>query len=331
MEKTGQAEAAREVFVDWLSDYLSKQGIKDPRVWSALRRKQHSNPQSYRDRLRRFASRSILGQVYRAARPWGLKWMSLPLIRNLRSIGFRRLKPIANGHQHGTPIVRYYWADFLQKHKSDIRGRALEIGSTSTIRQYGGQALLESHAIDLKAHSSEVTVTADLSRADHVPSDSFDCFVNQFSMHLIYDVEAALYHSIRILKPGGSLLANFPSVDYYFPTGLDMGTGKPLFMYWWFTPIQVENFFRSLGLTEADYTIKIYGNLFSRIAYQLNMSAEELTQHELEFVDPGHPLLICARIVKPENWQAVRPHYRTAWVPDTTAAQWNPKTGHYGL
>src|SRR5262249_53445300 len=154
---------------------------------------------------------------------------------------FRRLRPIGDGRQHGTPIVRYYWADYLQRHRLDIHGNALEIGTTATIRQYGGQALTSANAIDIEAHSPEITVVADLSRADQVPSDSYDCFVNQFTMHLIYDLDAALYHAIRILKPGGVLLVNFPCVDYYFPRGLDMGTGAALFLYWWFTPIQVEN------------------------------------------------------------------------------------------
>ena len=148
-------------------------------------------------------------------------------------------------------------------------------------------------------------------------------------MHLIYDIEAAIYHAIRILKPGGVLLVNFPCVDYYFPHGLDMGTGEPLFLYWWFTPIQVENLFRRAGLGGADYVLEVYGNLFARIAYQLNLPAEELTKHELEYSDPGHPLLICARVIKPESWQGIKPPYRDPWRPEVTPAQWNPVTGHY--
>jgi SAM-dependent methyltransferase len=260
-------------------------------------------------------------------RAWGVtRW---PVIRRLRCVQLRRLHPLGDGRQRGTPIVRYYWARFLQRYQSDIRGAALEIGTTTTLRQYGGQVLTRADALDLTAHGPEVTVIADLSRADHVPSNSYDCFVSQFTIHLIYDVEAALYHSIRILKPGGVLLMNFPCVDYYFPRGLDMGTGEPLYLYWWFTPIQVENFLRRAGVTESDYTLECYGNLFARVAYQINLPAEELTQRELTFVDAGHPLLICARVVKPADWRADKPDYRTPWKPGVTPAQWNPVTGHY--
>jgi hypothetical protein len=260
-------------------------------------------------------------------RVWVL--MRLPVIRQLRCVQLRRLHPLGHGRQRGTSIVRYYWARFLQQYQSDIRGNALEIGMTTTIQQYGGLALTRADALDLTAHGPEITIVADLTRADNVPADQYDCFINQFTMHLIYDLDAALYHSIRMLKRGGVLLVNFPCVDYYFAQGLDMGTGDPLFMHWWFTPIQVENLLRRAGLSSTDYKIEIFGNLFSRIAYQMNMPAEELVQRELEYADPGHPLLICARVVKPASWRATKPEYRTPWLPEVTPARWNPVMGHY--
>jgi hypothetical protein len=98
------------------------------------------------------------------------RWLSWPIIRHLRCLQFRRLRPLRNGEIvregrfYGTPIVRYYWADFLEKHRSDIQGRGLEIGATETLQQYGGQALTQAEAIDVTAHSPEVTVVADLTR-----------------------------------------------------------------------------------------------------------------------------------------------------------------------
>jgi SAM-dependent methyltransferase len=256
--------------------------------------------------------------------------MRLPIVRHLRCAQFRRLRPLGDGRQSGVPIVRHYWGRFLEEHRADIRGRGLEIGTTDTIRTHGGAALTSADAIDLVRHSPEVTVVADLTKADAIPADSYDCFVNQFTMHLIYDLESALYHSLRILKPGGVLLVNFPSVEYMFSRGLDMGTGAPLFVFWQFTPLQVESLLRGAGLTHDDFEVAIFGNLFTRIAYQLNVPAEELTREELDHVDPGHPLLICARVTKPSGWSRPRPDRREPWLPDTLPARWNPVTGHYG-
>jgi hypothetical protein len=257
--------------------------------------------------------------------------LGFPIVRRWRGVQLRRLRPLANGRQCGRPIVRYYWERFLETHRADIRGHCLEIGSTVSIRRYGGHAVTRADAVDVSPHGEEITVVADLSRADDVPGDLYDCFINPFTMHLIYDVEAALYHSVRILKPGGVLLANFPCVDYYFARGLDMGTGRPLFMYWWFTPIQVENLLRRIGLDGGQYQMTIDGNLFARVAYQMNMPSEELSRTELDYEDEGHPLLVSVRAVKPPNWQAARPVYRDPWIPSVTPARWNAKTGHYPL
>jgi hypothetical protein len=273
---------------------------------------------------------SVESPGWRSAVPSVLPRLTrLPVVRHVRCMQLRRLRPLGNGRQHGVPIVRHYWAQFLEKHRADVRGRGLEIGDTATLRHYGGTALTGADAIDLAFHSPEITVVADLTRADEIESDTYDCFVNQFTMHLIYDLDSALYHSLRILKPGGALLVNFPSVEYLFSRGLDMGTGGPLYVFWQFTPLQVENLLRRAGLDDEDFELELYGNLFTRIAYQMNMPAEELTLRELQHVDAGHPLLICVRAIKPSRWEVERPAHRTPWLPPVEPARWNPVTGHY--
>jgi len=327
-QRAGRHRSARLLFLTWLASYLSAHGITDRALWRTLEQERWRcrHPWLYRTLGRaREVGRSLKARARTSA--WTLR--RLPVVRQLRSLQFRRLRPLGNGRQHGTPVVRFYWARFLEQHRSDIRGAALEIGTTLTLRQYGGDAVTRADALDLAAHSPDISAVADLARADALPADQYDCFINQFTMHLVYDLDAALYHSIRMLKPGGVLLVNFPCVDYYFPRGLDMATGRPMFVYWWFTPIQVENLLRRAGLSAADYKMEIFGNLFSRVAYQMNLPAEELARHELEHVDPGHPLLICVRAVKPTEWRAPAPPYRDPWQPETTPAQWNPETGHY--
>jgi len=272
--------------------------------------------------------RSKLGGL---SRRLGAAWLSLgslPLIRGLRASQLRRLRPLAAGRERGQPVIRHYWEGFVSAHRDDLRGRCLEIGTTQTLQRYGGAAMHQAEAMDL-APRDGVDVVADLSRGDAVASDTYDCFVVPFTMHLIYDLDAALHHALRILKPGGVLLVSFPCVDYYFAHGLDMGTGRPLFVFWWFTPIQVENLLRRAGLASGDFALTVDGNLFARVAYQMNLAAEELTPLERNHRDEGHPLLISARIVKPEDWSAARPAYQDPWLPDTTPAKWDPVTGHY--
>jgi SAM-dependent methyltransferase len=211
------------------------------------------------------------------------------------------------GRAVGTQVVRYYWNRFLEEQHLDIRGRALEIGVTGTIRHFGGNRLTSAEAIDVAPSDPSVTIVADLTKADHVPSDQFDCFVNQFTIHIIYEFRAALYHSIRILKPGGVLLINFPCRSGYPVNGISLGSGQHAHVYWWFTPCLVETVCSELGIDEVHRQVKTYGNYFALAAYLAGIPSEELTRQELETVDPDFPLLICARIQKPLNWS---PRYR---------------------
>lgn len=252
----------------------------------------------------------------------------LPLVRTWRARQLRRLRPLADGRQRGTPVIRHYWNRFLDRHRADVRGDALEIGSTLTLHRLGGPAITRADALDLAARDG-VTIVADLSRADALAADTYDCIIVPFTIHLIYDLDAALHHLLRILKPGGVLLVNFPCVDYYPPHGIDMGTGAPLFVHWWFTPLHVQNLLRRQGLDDDSFALAVDGNVFARVAYQMNLPAEELTAEERDFTDEGHPLLVSARVVKPAGWAEAQPPYRDPWLPAGTPAQWNPLTGHY--
>lgn len=272
--------------------------------------------------------RTFVGGILRQWRSAWLSLRALPVVRTLRGNALRRLWPLDDGRERGQPVIRHYWETFLNDHQADVRGDCLEIGSTQTLRRVGGDRLGRADAIDLVARNG-VTVVADLSRADALSGNAYDCFVVPFTMHLIYDLDAAMHHALRLLKPGGVLLVNFPCVDYYFANGLDMGTGRPLFVFWWFTPIQVENLLRRAGLSAEDFALTISGNLFTRVAHQMNMPVEELTAEERSHDDAGHPLLISVRIVKPALWNAVRPDYREPWLPDSPPAKWTPETGHY--
>lgn len=273
---------------------------------------------------------STLRAQYHAVRS-RRNWRSWPVIRHARALSMRRQQPYNAGASDQLSVIRYYWADFLENHRADIHGQGLEIGETSTLRAFGSDRLTESHALDLAPHNPDVRMVADLSRADHLPGDQYDCFIHQFTTAVIYDLPAALYHAVRLLKPGGVLLINFWCVDFYLHRGLDMGTGAPLYMYHWPTPIGVHNIFHDLALTEDDYQMSVYGNLLTRLAFLLNMPAREFTTAELDHRDPGQPLLICVRLVKPDDWAATRPRYRSPkWQPHETPALLSSVTGHYG-
>ena len=65
------------------------------------------------------------------------EWLKLPVARNLRCLSLRRTSAVYPGRAVGIQVVRYYWNRFLEERQQDIRGRALEIGVTGTIRHFG--------------------------------------------------------------------------------------------------------------------------------------------------------------------------------------------------
>ena len=59
----------------------------------------------------------------------------------------------------------------------------------------------------------EATIVADLADAAHIPADAFDCIILTQTLHLIFDVRAAVATVRRILAPGGVVLATVPGIS----------------------------------------------------------------------------------------------------------------------
>jgi hypothetical protein len=210
------------------------------------------------------------------------------------------LRSIKSTDPFGTFISRHYWRQYLLENKSYIRGHALEIGETATVRNFGGNAITKADSIDISP-GPEVTILADLSAAWIVPDDLYDVFVNQFSMHIIKDDLAALYHSLRILKPGAKLICNFPCFTPYPSKGFNYGDIQT-YVYRWYTPAGVRDLFDQLSLQPTDYTMTIYGNVYTLLAYLFQIRSEGLPRRWLNDQDPDRPFLICTTITKPERW-----------------------------
>ena len=205
-------------------------------------------------------------------------------------------------------MVWYYWDAFLRTYAGDIRGSALEIGNTTTVRAHGKAAVTRATALDV-APGKGVDVVADLQRAWNVDDGTYDVFVNQFSMHVIEDDLAALFHSVRVLRPGGVLLVNFPSLSSYPSKGLSYEEGgRRAFVQRWYTPAGVQRMLAQLGLA-GHSTIETFGNDVGVMACVHGLPLEVLWRSSLTPADPAHPVLVCARIVRPPQWPS-------AWQPD---------------
>ena len=207
----------------------------------------------------------------------------------------RRLSPISRnfGINRGKPIDRYYIENFLARWASDIRGRVLEIANNSYTQRYGGSRVKVSDVLNVAEGKPQTTIVADLTRADHVPSDTFDCIIFTQTLDLIYDIRSAIRTLHRILKPGGALLATFPGIH-------QTSCRKYGEQYLWaFNQLSAQRLFEE-AFPAANVEIKAYGNVLTAASFLYGVAVEELRREELDYHDPDYELLITLRAIKPE-------------------------------
>ena len=116
----------------------------------------------------------------------------------------------------------------------------------------------------------QATIVADLADGGHMPSGAFDCIILTQTLHLIFDVQAAVATLHRILAPGGVLLATVPGISQ-----VDRGEWSETW-YWSFTPAAARRTFEAQFATD-DIAVEQHGCVLSAIAL-----LEGLASHELD-------------------------------------------------
>jgi SAM-dependent methyltransferase len=207
----------------------------------------------------------------------------------------RRLQPIHDdyGWGDGQVIDRYYIDHFLGKYAQDIQGRVLEIGIDDYTVKFGGKKVTRSDVLHYVEGNPKATIVADLTKADNIPSNSFDCIIITQTLQMIFDVRAAVKHLHRILKPGGVLLATSHGTS---KIGRFLGTDA-WGTYWHFT-CQSKRFLFEEAFDPKNIKIEASGNILSATAFLYGLVVEDLTAEEMDFQDPRYEVLIGVRAVK---------------------------------
>jgi glycosyltransferase involved in cell wall biosynthesis/SAM-dependent methyltransferase len=208
----------------------------------------------------------------------------------------RRLTPMSYefGFERGLPIDRYYIESFLTRHADDIHGHVLEVGADSYMCRFGGDRVLRRDILHVKEGNPAATIVADLARADHIPSNLFDCIILTQTLHLVYDVNSALQTLHRILKPGGVLLATFPGISQI---SVDEWSDC---WYWAFTLHSANRMFGNV-FPASNLEIRSHGNVLAATAFLQGLAYDELEREELDYSDPHYQTLLTVRAVKPEQ------------------------------
>jgi|SRR5215211_978865 len=222
-----------------------------------------------------------------------LRWRQrLERLRRPAWLGtIRRTTPLSDhwGRDRGTPVDRYYIERFLAEERDAIRGRVLEVMNAEYTERFGA-AVERRDVLDIDPANAAATIVADLAAADSVPTDIFDCFILTQTLQYIYDLEAAVTHAHRILRPGGTLLCTVPAVSRIARLRLESE-------YWRLTPAACLRLFGDV-FVGGDVAVRCRGNVLTAVAFLVGMAAEELSRRELERDDPFFPLVVTTRATK---------------------------------
>jgi len=209
--------------------------------------------------------------------------------------GLRRLEPISRkfGFDRGQPIDRFYIERFLAQQGNDIRGRVLELGDNEYTKRFGRNRVTQSDVLHATSDNPKATIVADLTRADCIADDCFDCVILAQTLQFIFDTGAAMATLRRIVKASGVVLATFPGISQI--SRYDMERWGD---FWRFTSPSAARLFGDVFGAE-NVTVQAHGNVLTAVAFLHGIAAQELTDAELNHRDPDYELLITVRAVKP--------------------------------
>lgn len=212
----------------------------------------------------------------------------------IRLGSLQRLRPISRswGFDRGLPIDRYYIERFLSTHARDIRGRVLEVKDNHYTLRFGRDHVTESDVVNVTNGTPLTTIVADLTSAECIESDSFDCIILTQTLHLIYDAPAALRTLYRILRPGGVLLLTVPGISQI---ARDPANGWH--DCWRFTAYSTQRLLEDV-FAAGNVDVQASGNVLASTAFLHGLAAQELATEQLDYRDDDYQMLITARAVK---------------------------------
>jgi len=218
-----------------------------------------------------------LGPVWTTRLRCVIKKLEVPRWGNLR-----RVKPFSEiyGWDRGTPIDRYYVDRFFERHSIYITGDVLEIDTNIYTHRYGHN-LKKIHAFDINPEC-ESTIRCDLAHSENIlQSEAYDCVLLPCTLSFLRELEPCLRNALRVVKPGGVILANAAALFRLDGEDIDL---------WRLTPAGWRELLRHIW-PDCEVVVEGEGNCLAVVAANLGISLEELKPEELDFRDALFPVV----------------------------------------
>ena len=206
---------------------------------------------------------------------------------------FNSVLPFSNnfGFDRGGPVDRYYIENFLEAESSVIKGNVLEIADNAYTTKYGLDKVTKSDVLHLDQGVPGATYVADLSKADHLPSDHFDCIILTQTLQFIYDYTSALKHCYRMLKKDGVLLVTVPGIS-----PIEVGKWRTNWL-WSFNVASMNKIFSEFFPAHS-FNVQAYGNVYAAISFLHGVGITETDKSKLDIRDSSYDVIITIRLKK---------------------------------
>lgn len=197
------------------------------------------------------------------------------------------------GFDRGTPVDRYYIERVLERHASEIAGRVLEIGGDDYTRRFGGGRVTRADVLHVRPGNPRATIVGDLTDPAVLPDNAFDCVVLTQTLHLIYDVRAAVSQLHRALAPGGVVLVTAPGISQ-----IDRGEWGSSW-FWSFTTTSLRRLFEECFGRDG-VLVEHHGNVFAATAFLQGVAVEDIdgVAAKLDPLDRAYPVIVGVRARK---------------------------------
>lgn len=209
--------------------------------------------------------------------------------KNVDKLQALSVEPVGKlfGQPRGGSICRYYIDCFLKKHKSEIRGKVLEIGDRTYTERYK-EKVEASYCLhfDPAFPSDEMDFYGDLRDGTGIKNNFYDCIILTQVLNCIKDIRNTPKILVDSLKPNGTLLITVSGISPV--SRLDMDRWG---YFWNFTDAGIAGMFEA---ENTECTIETYGNFKVACAFLAGMSYTELSEADLKYADEDFQVFISA-------------------------------------
>lgn len=225
--------------------------------------------------------------------PGRLRLLRPPILGKVKLGDLASTVPVSMdfGWDRGLAIDRYYIESFLERCSSDLRGRVLEVGDATYSERFGGGAVQRQDILHVHPGNPLATIVGDISAPNVLPRSAFDCIVLTQTLHLIYDLRAAVHQLHEALKPGGVLLLTAPGISQ-----IDRGEWGDHW-FWAMTPAAVSQL---LGdrFGQDNVLVEGHGNVFAATTFLQGLALSEVPTSKLDVRDEAYPVIVTARAAR---------------------------------